>query len=343
MNPNEVWATVINFVIKVARSDFVINVAGSVIGGILVAIGSSIYLLNQRWFRHRRFKAIFGPDADRKRKFFITYGRLLLRNDLHDQNGEHPKLAYSKQSSPSRITRHNFSIVNPVSDSELRAANYIATSFGNYTGLQPTLKSDEEIESSDSPLDISFISLGGFSNWKSLDVLDDDANNFVKYKEGTGFVSKNSQLLAHHKESSFDYGLILKIHPNIFPKRVWIACIGYGEWGTSGAAYFLANKWKELSRKNFSWEKFWRIHSGNNFAAIVRVKDRQDQSATLIEYYRASQDVEKRSKELQESGATDNSEAEPHFPSSAASTSSSTASAASLPTTITIDRSQTKE
>ncbi|MFZ3244749.1 MAG: hypothetical protein WA185_06710, partial [Candidatus Acidiferrales bacterium] len=47
-------------------------------------------------------------------------------------------------------------------------------------------------------------------------------------------------------DPNFDHGLILKIHPAQFPDRVWITCAGMGERGTSGSAWFLANKWQEI-------------------------------------------------------------------------------------------------
>jgi hypothetical protein len=37
----------------------------------------------------------------------------------------------------------------------------------------------------------------------------------------------------------------LKIIPKSFPNRVWIAVAGLGEWGTSGAAWFLSKNWKK--------------------------------------------------------------------------------------------------
>jgi hypothetical protein len=57
-----------------------------------------------------------------------------------------------------------------------------------------------------------------------------------------------------------------------FPHRTWIACAGIGEYGTSGGAWFLANKWEEIRK---------RAGSGP-FAVIVRVRPGQDESATPI-------------------------------------------------------------
>lgn len=43
-----------------------------------------------------------------------------------------------------------------------------------------------------------------------------------------------------------DYGMILKI-PNLrFPDRFFFVCACLGEWGTSGASWYLATKWRDL-------------------------------------------------------------------------------------------------
>jgi hypothetical protein len=54
---------------------------------------------------------------------------------------------------------------------------------------------------------------------------------------------------------------------------LWLACAGLDEWGTSGAAWFLANKWANLNQRAGS----------RPFAAVVRVRPGQDQSAELVD------------------------------------------------------------
>jgi hypothetical protein len=57
---------------------------------------------------------------------------------------------------------------------------------------------------------------------------------------------------------------------------VWIVCAGIGERGTSGTAWYLANKWQELRSKT----------KDKPFAAIFRVEpdahSGRDQSAELL-------------------------------------------------------------
>ena len=66
--------------------------------------------------------------------------------------------------------------------------------------------------------------------------------------------------------------MILKIHPTQFSNRTWILCAGIGEWGTSGAAWYLAYKWKEI----------YRYAKSSPFALVIKVKRNQDEFSEPI-------------------------------------------------------------
>lgn len=72
-----------------------------------------------------------------------------------------------------------------------------------------------------------------------------------------------------------DYGIILKINPAQFPGRTWIACAGMGEFGTSGAAWFLSKKWPELERL---------AQGAGSFFALLAVEPGKDESAVLVNF-----------------------------------------------------------
>ena len=59
--------------------------------------------------------------------------------------------------------------------------------------------------------------------------------------------------------------------------RTWIAVAGLGEWGTSGAAWFLARNWKEVEK----------IYKQKPFGLIIKVRAGKDESAQLV--YRSPQ------------------------------------------------------
>jgi len=86
-------------------------------------------------------------------------------------------------------------------------------------------------------------------------------------------VNKNNRQRVYTINGTHDYALIIKIKHRLFPNRTQICVAGLGEWGTSGGAWFLANKWKELRNKVFD----------NNFGAVIKVRSGTDESAELIE------------------------------------------------------------
>lgn len=84
-------------------------------------------------------------------------------------------------------------------------------------------------------------------------------------------------------QSGFDNGVILKINPSQNPQKTWICCAGRGEWGTSGAAWWLSKYWKRISKQ-----------AGNRpFAFITQTQIGSDDSTTLLHFFFSEEDVEK--------------------------------------------------
>jgi hypothetical protein len=153
----------------------------------------------------------------------------------------------------------------------MRTAKYIAESFGKHIQVFPRLIPDEEIKER---LDISFCAVGGQNNLKTHDILEDENNTFFRFDWASNpaiSVIGNSDLKYTH-DGTYDYGYIIKITPKLFENRTWIGVAGLGEWGTSGAAWYLARNWKKI-------EKIYRNHA---FGLIVKVKVGKDESAQPI-------------------------------------------------------------
>jgi len=107
--------------------------------------------------------------------------------------------------------------------------------------------------------------------------LDNAGNRLVTFDQTINqFKRKNDTQALVNFTAGSDFGLILKLHPVQFPERVWIVCAGIGERGTSGAAWYLANKWQELRSRAYD----------KPFAAILKVEgdvySGRDQSAELL-------------------------------------------------------------
>jgi hypothetical protein len=139
-------------------------------------------------------------------------------------------------------------------------------------------------ESIASKLDIDFVSFGLISNAKTIDVFNNDGNDLLIVAPNPTFMAWKStgKTTIPEYRADLDYGVILKIHPLQFPGRTWIACAGMGEFGTSGAAWFLARKWKELEQ---------RAKDAHSFFAIVAVESGKDESAILVNFGSTSRDL----------------------------------------------------
>jgi len=249
----------------------------NVIGGAVVAIAAYAFGWLTRRCRRWMLKLVVGSDFDPTGQYHIVYGSFMLPV-LHDPQGKVITHPYVKTplppSSPRRIPINGFSIDNPVSGGEMRACAYLAELFGKARVCAPTLSPDNDL---DSRVDVSFISLGsGGSNITTQDTFSHSANQLVTMTPA-GFVNPSTtQPVADIRPSpDFDYGVILRICPTQHENRTWIVCAGIGEWGTSSAAWFLANKWSDL---------FWHVVKTRRktFAVIVRARRGQDESAEVI-------------------------------------------------------------
>ena len=222
------------------------------------------------------FKIIFGADIAVQSGFNLVYAQLALPQQ-YNSNGKpnnHPFVKPGEEFSGTR-----FSIDRPVSSCELRAAKYLSESIGREINQSPLLSSDFDTKDK---YDISFISFGGpLSNFKSRDALRNDGNNFIRFGVLT-FTTYRTQRPIIRRQPGFDYGLILKINPTQFPEKTWIICGGIAEWGTSGAAWYLANKWKEI----------YRFAKGEPFAIIVKVRNSQDESSEPVVRIKRPEDAE---------------------------------------------------
>jgi hypothetical protein len=211
-----------------------------------------------------RFKQVFGPGVE-SGGFTLVYGELALAPAFATAQFPYVK--------PGGNPRMGFSISRPVSLCELRAAGYLFSAIGEAVGCTPSLRSDADVRTE---LDLDFVSFGGpESNFKSNGCQANPGNVLAIFAQGkiTQFLEKSTRSpLAVCADPNFDYGLILKVRPKQFPNRVWLMCAGFAEWGTSGAAWYLANHWRDIRKQV----------KRRSFALVVRVHPQQDQSAEVM-------------------------------------------------------------
>jgi hypothetical protein len=256
---------------------YILQIFLNVIGGAITVAIIEICKWWRRNYIRRKFKDVFGGDIFTPNKFHLSYAHLALCQII-DEKGNPVKYPYVKPGEEKSGAA--FSIKRPVSSCEVRAAKYLTEVISKEARVAPVLSSDIEIKGR---LDISFIAFGGpLSNYKTRDTIDNSENYLIKFNNQIFSSSKSGRPVVK-RENSFDYGLILKIHPSQFPNRSWFTCCGLGEWGTSGAAWYLAHRWKDIHK----------FASNAPFAIIVRVKEDQDESAEEVIRIKSSNEAER--------------------------------------------------
>ena len=248
----------------------------NVLGGAITVGLIELWRLLNRTLAKRAFRRIFGEDIFSPMSFHLVYGEMELR-PLQLPNGEVTKHPYQKPGE--EASGKVFSIDRPVSSCEVRSAKYLATMIGLEARVGPSLSSDLYLKDR---LDLSFIAFGGpGSNFKSRDAINNQQNDMIKF-DGSNLMSVKTGRALVNLEDGFDYGLILKIHPTQFQNRIWLVCAGRGEWGSSGAAWFIARKWREIEK----------LAGNSQFSIVVRVRNEQDEYAEPIQRLKNSAEAE---------------------------------------------------
>ncbi|HMN25854.1 MAG TPA: hypothetical protein PKE38_15225 [Ignavibacteriaceae bacterium] len=261
----------------------------SILGGVFAAF---VFLRIQRinrYFRKRKFKFLLGSDADLDSEFYLVYAKLALPPLVDDQNKLIQRPYYKPRIRQNR--QADFSMTYPVSSCEVRGLKYLSSSLLSKFSGNSKLVADID-ECIDEVLDLSFISLGGpLSNYKTEDLLSNESNIFLKMGP-INFLTLDGKPILKNFEPEHDYGIIIKIRPKEFPDRVWIACAGLGEWGTSGSAWFLSHKYSELLEKIKNPMNLFAIGEGKDFVAIIKVKQNQDESAKLMKLFSCNKEID---------------------------------------------------
>ncbi len=238
----------------------------NIIGGFLASLIFFAIFELCKWLRKcyikRSFKHVFGKNA--VDNFSIVYGKMILRQS-YDEKGKPLEWPYAKPG-----TTNLFRISSPVSFTATKSAKYISESFGKNTGYAPKLISDEDIKEK---LDISYCSIGGYNNYKTIDILESEENHFFKITKDS-IVDKEDINKIYNINGTHDYAVIIKLVPKSFPNRVWIAVAGLGEWGTSGASWYLSRNWKKIKK----------IAKNKPFGLVIKVKGGKDESAKIVYY-----------------------------------------------------------
>lgn len=269
------------FVIQLVLQTVLASVAASFMFTFVFYFFSAFLQLLDR----RHFRRFFGKDAI-KNQLYIVYPAFMLSDEARITLKDHNQQLIYQKFNPKFSRTYRIDVPHVVADNDLCALAYLVGLFGDTCKNAPPIRvdSDAVVHSND-----SFISLGLSSSECTHMYLqhcsepmfaivpDDKGSEYLTYADVT---NKQKELKS---TSSIFYGVILKYHPDPEEEsdRVWFLCAGLGPNGTSGAAWYLANKWRQLYRKVGT----------SDFVAFVRVQHYSD-SDTIVVDWKKRNDVE---------------------------------------------------
>lgn len=253
-----------------AMGEICINVIINLFAGILIFLLGLFWPVipkSYRKFLLRRFwgKGVLGQD------FVICYGAFL---DSRLTQKDPPRFRYVKRYHDGREVLFVGPWGNVVSDAEIRAASYIINTLSTYREKAVEVVDDRTAYPN---LSRTFVSLGSSSSNEITDlILREPNNDFLEFgQEGnTSFVrdkKSGRKFIGFQAPVKKDYGIVLKIPNRRFIGKFFFVCAGLGEWGTSGASWYLATKWRDLQSE-----------FGDAFGVVVEVGIGSDESARRI-------------------------------------------------------------
>jgi len=250
-----------------------INLVINLIAGVIIFLVGFFWPLIPKSIRTYRLKKFLGNSVLTD-KFGIVYGTLQDPRPRVDVHGTWvPR--FQKQFQDGTIIHISGPFENIVGDCEIRASGYLAQNIGKVR--EETIRIISDIKAYDD-LNCTLIALGSpASNDLSDFIMREPANKFYQFGQSgkTTYIESiqdKKQYLGLQPPTRKDCAVILRIKNERFPNHYLFVCAGLGEWGTSGASWYLATHWEEL----------YNEFKNDDFAIIVEVDLGSDTSAKRI-------------------------------------------------------------
>lgn len=256
-----------------------INLAINLAAGVLIFLLGFFWPRIPKSIRAYRLKKFFGPSVLSDR-FAIVYSTLQDPRPRVDSAGKFI-FRFQKQLRDRRIIEITGPFDNIVGDCEIRASGYLAQILGSIREQTINILSDVKAFED---FDFTFISLDSPSSNEISDfAMRESTNTFFQFRqEGDETfiegISDKKRYRGFQPPNRKDCAIVMRIRNARFPAHFFFVCAGLGEWGTSGASWFLANRW-ELLYKEFKED---------DFAIILEVDIRSDTSALRVASLRST-------------------------------------------------------
>jgi hypothetical protein len=263
------WGWLTPPISKVFTRDFVVDtIRSAIVAVVILALGTAWHVMPKSLdlLSARRFwgEGISGNGIA------LCFGTLV-DSRLHEQTLESP-FRFVKQFRDGRLIKISGPTDRIIGFGEVRAASYFINMLSKYR-RSPVIIEDDQ--TAIRLLKRSIVGIGSGASNEITEIIEHDARNrFFTIESGEPFgircVLSDTILKFEPTFAKQDHGIILKIENTRFPGQFLFACAGLGEWGTSGAAWYLATHWKELDSL------------GDEFGCVVEVEIGSDQSARIV-------------------------------------------------------------
>jgi len=241
---------------------FWVEILVSLLPDVLKQVVSAVPKSLDKW----RFRRFFGQHALSGENIFAVVDPYT--HPLPRVGNRYIKRFLNRKPDQPLIGEDNVLGVNVV-----RVVTYVSATFSAYRGSTKPIAvvTDEEVEGR---WDGTFICFGSSdSNIKTYDIERLSEQTFYTFGFGPdGFRRINLGCRSFSSTRLQDYGILLRIRNPRHPEHYLFVCAGLGEWGTSGSAYYLFDRWKELYKK----------HKQQDFCKIIEVDIGSDESAREV-------------------------------------------------------------
>jgi len=242
--------------------------------GINLLAGAIIFFFGIYWhlipksYEKYRMKKFWGKNVFED-QFSIEYGAL---SDSRLNQPNPPPVRFIKHYHDGRAIGIAGPWGNIIGDCEIRASSYFIQILSTFRRKAVNVEADANGFQN---LNRTIISLGSPDSNEISDFILRQTNNvFLKFSQNANGpciedINTGRQFNGFQPPIRKDYGIIIKIGNCRFPGHYFFVCAGLGEFGTSGASWYLANKWKEFENKE-------------EFGIVVEVDLGSDESAIKV-------------------------------------------------------------
>lgn len=223
-----------------------------------------------------KFKRFFGPKAIDSDKVYVVldpYEHPVSRRQLQQGQNRFVKNFLGRKPNTPLIGEDKI-----LGSCSVRVTKYSSSEFALFRQKTNPVKVvlDEEVINN---WEGTFICFGSSdSNIKTFDVESLNENNLYSFEfDQNGYRCFNINGLQYSINQNEDVGILFRLKNPYHKDDKLFICAGLGEWGTSGAAYYLFKNWRNLYK---------RFGSRTNFILVLQVDINADESAREIREYK---------------------------------------------------------